>query len=57
MLIVQDDGRGMPKDADKHPGMGLRIMEYRASAIGGQLRVRSNAGRGTVVVCTFGDRK
>jgi PAS domain S-box-containing protein len=53
MLIVQDDGQGMPKDHEKHAGMGMRIMGYRASAIGGQFRVRSNAGRGTVVVCTF----
>jgi len=56
MLIVQDDGQGMPKDYEKHAGMGMRIMEYRASAIGGQLRVRSNAGRGTVVICTFAGR-
>ncbi len=54
MLMVQDDGRGMPEDADKHDGMGLQIMNYRASAVGGQLRIRSNANRGTVVICTFG---
>ena len=53
MLIVQDDGRGMPKDSEKHNGMGLRIMNYRASAIGGQLRFRSNANNGTVVICSF----
>lgn len=56
MLIVQDDGQGMPKNYEKRSGMGMRIMGYRASAIGGQLRVRSNAGRGTVVVCTFAGR-
>jgi len=54
MLIVQDDGRGMPEETERHDGMGLQIMRYRASAIGGQLRIRSNAGRGTVVICAFG---
>jgi PAS domain S-box-containing protein len=53
MLMVQDDGCGMPEDARTRDGMGLQIMDYRASAIGGQLRIRSNANRGTVVVCSF----
>ncbi len=52
MLMVQDDGLGMQRN-EKQDGMGLQIMEYRASAIGGTLRVRSNKGQGTVVICTF----
>jgi PAS domain S-box-containing protein len=55
MLIVQDDGRGLPKDSEKHNGMGLRIMSYRASAIGGTLRIRAKGDSGTVVVCTWGE--
>jgi PAS domain S-box-containing protein len=54
MLMVQDDGRGMPERVQTHDGMGMQIMNYRASAIGGQLRIRSSANQGTVVVCTFG---
>jgi len=34
-------------------GMGLRIMEYRARAAGGQFQIRPNAPRGTNVICTF----
>jgi signal transduction histidine kinase len=34
-------------------GMGLRIMEYRARAAGGQFNIRSNQPQGTNVVCTF----
>jgi PAS domain S-box-containing protein len=34
-------------------GMGLRIMEYRARAAGGQFQIRSNEPQGTHIVCTF----
>lgn len=34
-------------------GMGLRIMEYRARAAGGQFEIRSNEPQGTSIVCTF----
>ena len=33
-------------------GMGLRIMEYRASMLGGVLQVERNSGPGTTVRCT-----
>lgn len=54
LLMVQDDGNGMPREMEKHQGMGLQIMNYRASAIGGQLRIRSHGRSGTVVICSFG---
>jgi signal transduction histidine kinase len=34
-------------------GMGLRIMEYRARAAGGQFAIKPNAPRGTNIICTF----
>lgn len=34
-------------------GMGLRIMEYRARAAGGQFEIKPNAPRGTNIICTF----
>lgn len=62
---ISDDGSGfrMPPPAPTiisdtthvltGGGMGLRIMEYRARAAGGQFHIRSNEPQGTNVVCTF----
>ncbi|OHE66167.1 MAG: hypothetical protein A2001_09935 [Treponema sp. GWC1_61_84] len=51
---VADDGIGMgelsPALRRGTLGMGLRIMKYRASVIGGELRIRSK-DRGSVVSC------
>lgn len=51
-LIVRDDGMGLPDDARKRNGMGLRIMSYRAGMIGGTLAVEKSTEGGTTVVCT-----
>ncbi len=62
---ISDDGKGfrLPPPAptvvndSSHVltggGMGLRIMEYRARAAGGQFEIKPNAPRGTNVICTF----
>jgi len=47
---VSDDGVGIPAEADGDGGMGLQILKYRASVIGGELRIRSKE-RGTIVSC------
>ncbi len=47
---IRDDGIGMDKTAPMGKGMGLRIMKYRASVIGGELRIGSSKD-GTVVSC------
>lgn len=52
VLAVKDDGKGLPARPRKHTGMGLRIMRYRASMIGGSLAVQKAAGSGTNVICT-----
>jgi len=50
-LSVQDDGTGM-EPADERPGrLGLQIMRYRASIIGGTLTVGYVPGGGTRVCC------
>lgn len=49
-LAVSDNGRGMTQRNDG--GMGLRIMEYRASIIGGKTWIDSVPGKGTKVVCS-----
>lgn len=49
LVEICDDGIGFDPTAD-HPGhIGLRTMRERASALGGTLHVRSNAGKGTTV--------
>ena len=48
-LTVQDDGRGLPADGSRRPGMGLMGMRERAVLMGGELDVISNGGGGTTV--------
>ncbi|HUG93843.1 MAG TPA: ATP-binding protein, partial [Planctomycetaceae bacterium] len=51
-LRVQDDGVGIDEDrARTAGGMGLRIMRYRASAIGAKLAVRRLPAGGTLLTC------
>ncbi|MDX1429443.1 MAG: PAS domain S-box protein [Rhodothermales bacterium] len=53
-LRLYDNGRGIPDSFDdRHPGMGIRIMRYRARIIGATLEVRKQPEGGTVVVCTL----
>lgn len=52
-LLVHDDGRGMQQmDMPSH-GMGIRIMRYRAEAIGGELVIAPNEFGGVTVATTF----
>lgn len=53
-LRIQDDGAGFQPQPPASPyhGMGVRIMHFRAEAIGGSLSIASSPGRGTVVVCS-----
>lgn len=52
-LTVRDDGLGFRPTLAAGPGMGLRIMKYRAAMIGAMLEVRSAPGAGTTVTCAF----
>ena len=52
VLLVEDDGTGLPEPLPAHPGMGLRIMQHRASMIGGAFHIARTA-KGTVATCTF----
>ncbi len=56
-LTVADDGRGFEPARDREHeaggGWGLRIMEERATAVGGDLNVAASPGRGTRVVVTI----
>jgi two-component system CheB/CheR fusion protein len=48
VLAVSDDGQGKRR---RGHGLGTLIMQYRAHAIGGTLKVESAQGRGTTVTC------
>lgn len=53
VLVVTDNGSGMPKLPPRHKGLGLRIMNYRADVIGASLAFSTpETGRGTVITCT-----
>jgi PAS domain S-box-containing protein len=52
VLSVIDDGAGLRQGATAQDGMGLRIMQYRASMIGGNLRVSPYPSGGVIVVCS-----
>ncbi len=51
VLTIRDDGKGMPKRLKNPAGLGLAIMNYRASMVGSELDISSRRGRGTVVRC------
>lgn len=51
-LTVTDNGVGFPEKAEQGPGMGLRIMRYRADLIGAELKIHPAPGKGTTVACT-----
>ena len=50
-LAVKDDGCGIPAEPPR-TGAGLRIMQYRASMIGGSVIVQRGEIRGTTVACS-----
>jgi len=52
-LMVIDDGIGIEEDRQNSQGMGMTIMSYRSSMIGGRLEVKRNGARGTTVSCQF----
>lgn len=55
-LRIRDNGKGLPSSTEQPApprGMGLRIMHYRASVLGGALQVEPAKPRGVVVTCTI----
>jgi PAS domain S-box-containing protein len=50
-LAVADDGKGIGPISPRRTGLGLRIMQYRASLVQGDLSVERRPVRGTKVVC------
>ena len=52
VLTIQNNGLPFPDLKGHATGMGLRIMNYRASLIGGSLEVKGMGQRGTRVTCS-----
>ncbi|MBN2158579.1 MAG: PAS domain S-box protein [Spirochaetes bacterium] len=53
ILMISDDGTGIPEMPDQTRGLGLRIMAYRMESIHGTFSVRQIPGGGTQVTCTM----
>jgi len=51
VLRVSDNGSGLPAEPPVQNGMGLRIMQSRASTIGGNLIVENGAEGGVLITC------
>ena len=51
ILRVKDDGLGMPKEAFKNKGMGLRVMQHRARMINATLEMEPVKPTGTMITC------
>jgi len=48
---IADNGVGISRNTSEEKGLGLHILKYRASVIGGELRIRSATGEGTTITC------
>jgi PAS domain S-box-containing protein len=52
-LCIKDDGIGFAPGLEQSDGLGLRIMQHRASVIGGVLQIGASPRGGTVVTCAL----
>jgi len=50
-LAIRDDGKGFARSQGDKSGMGLGLMQHRASLIGASLDITSAPGQGTQVTC------
>jgi signal transduction histidine kinase len=50
-LAIASDGKDFPSSVGDTEGMGLRIMAYRAQAMGGSVDISKGADGGTIVSC------
>ena len=50
-ITIEDDGVGLPADAAKYPGShGLKQMNFRMQAVGGEIRLASVLPHGTLTI-------
>lgn len=53
VLTIVDDGTGFDPSQPKLAGLGLTTMRERVEMMGGELRIRAGAGRGTTIHVTL----
>ena len=53
LLSIWNNGLPFPSMKDQHPGVGLRIMRYRANLVSASLEVKGRGNRGTMVSCVL----
>jgi PAS domain S-box-containing protein len=51
ILKISNDGMRFKKVTGRKMGLGLRIMQYRADMIGGELVIEKKSGGGATVIC------
>jgi signal transduction histidine kinase len=56
ILTIHDNGVGIGSTTSQGKGMGLSIMQYRASMIGAALDIRTHDIGGTIIRCVFSNR-
>lgn len=52
-LRVADNGTGFSKNWDSEGGLGVRIMQFRARLIGGNLEISDVPDKGAIITCTI----
>jgi signal transduction histidine kinase len=57
VLEIADDGDGLSKTRSPTRGLGLGVMQHRASAIGAELSINSKRGQGVTVTCRLPSHK
>jgi len=50
-LEISDDGKGISSSNKSERGIGLQIMQYRANLVGAKLKIISQEGVGTCILC------
>jgi two-component system, NarL family, sensor histidine kinase UhpB len=53
VLKIKNDGLPFPDLESRSTGMGLKIMNYRASIIGASLEIKGTGASGTLVTCSL----
>ena len=51
LIKIEDNGTGFPEDWDKHKGLGVRIMQFRARLMGANLEISTSQFGGASVQC------
>jgi signal transduction histidine kinase len=53
VMKIKNDGLPFPDLESRSTGMGLKIMNYRASIVGATLEIKGTGSSGTLVTCSL----